>query len=110
MVTWVLTFLYVHFGIAGTGPWYGFWSGIAGSFLVNVVTFLLVFYVHHTCHDHAWCLRWGKYPAAGGTFRLCRKHHPDMRGHQGTRRELIHMLHGEWKQPGQTPEGTTDDA
>lgn len=72
---------------------YSFWSGVAGSFLVNVVSFTLMFYVHHTCHDSARCLRWGKFPAAGGTFKLCAKHHPDLRGHSGPRRDLIHLLH-----------------
>lgn len=84
------------------GHWvpYSFWSGVAGSFLIAVVSWLLIglplWYLQHTCHDHLMCLRWGKHPAAGGTFKLCWKHHPDM----GTRphRDMIHRLHREWKQ------------
>lgn len=71
---------------------YSFWSGVAGSFVVNIITFVLVFYVHGTCHDSRWCLRWGKYPAAGGLFKLCGKHHPDIPGRR-PRRDLIHHLH-----------------
>lgn len=73
---------------------YSFWSGVAGSFLVGVITFLLLWYLHHTCRDSWKCWRVGRYPAAGGTFRLCRHHHPDLRG-QRPHRELIARLHRE---------------
>jgi len=77
------------------GSWVplNFWSGIAGSFLVNLATFALVFYAHHTCHDSWRCWRWGKYPAAGGIFRTCWKHHPDSDGGRRPSRDLIHQLH-----------------
>ena len=81
---------------SASGPAYLFWSGVAGSFLVNLATFALVFYVHHTCHDSPRCLRWGKYPAAGGVFRLCRRHHPDLQGAR-PRREHIRFLHEAWR-------------
>jgi hypothetical protein len=79
----------------GAGPYYLFWSGVAGSFLVNVGTFILVWYIHHTCQDSPRCLRRGKYPAAGGMFRVCRHHHPDLRGVK-PRRAHIHALHQAW--------------
>lgn len=81
-----------------TGGWYGWWSGNAGGLqLFQWAAIAMFLYWHRTCHGSPWCLRWGKYPAAGGTFRLCRHHHPDL---QGTRphRELIHRMHAEWRQ------------
>jgi hypothetical protein len=80
-----------------SGPAYLFWSGIAGSFLVNLATFVLVLYVHHTCQDSWRCLRWGKYPAAGGMFKVCRHHHPDLRGIM-PRRGHIAALHQAWRE------------
>lgn len=77
------------------GGWEGFWSGFGGSFPdIAVITGALAWYLHHTCGDHPACLRWGKYPAAGGLFRLCHVHHPDLQG-QRPHRELIHRLHRE---------------
>lgn len=70
-----------------------FWSGIAGSFLVNLVTFFALWYVHHTCHDSWRCLRWGKFPAAGGVFRTCWRHHPDSDGARRPSRDVIRRLH-----------------
>jgi hypothetical protein len=80
---------YGHWG------WYDFWSGIAGSFLVNMAAFGLLWYLHHTCQDSAWCWRWGAYPAAGGMFRVCRHHHPDLLGLK-PRREHIRAFHQDW--------------
>lgn len=77
-----------------SGGWYGFHSGIGGAAYVSVVPAMAFFYIHHTCHDSWRCLRWGKYEAAGGIFRLCRRHHPDLAG-QRPRRELIRQLHAE---------------
>lgn len=76
------------------GGWYGFNSGAAGAFYMSVIPAAAVFYYQRTCHDSWKCLRWGKYPAAGGLFRLCSRHHPDL---MGTRphRELIHRMHRE---------------
>jgi hypothetical protein len=76
-----------------TGGWYGFWSGFAGGVRVFEwpVIGALVYY-HHSCADHAMCLRWGKYPAAGGLFHLCARHHPDFEG-APLHRDLIKRLH-----------------
>jgi hypothetical protein len=78
------------------GGWYGFNSGAAGAFYMSVVPAAMLFYWHNTCHDSPRCLRWGKYPAAGGLFRLCRHHHPDLQGVK-PHRELIHRMHAEHK-------------
>lgn len=74
---------------------YSFWSGIAGSFLVGIAGFILLWYIHHTCQGSPWCWRVGKYQAAGGTFRVCRKHHPDLKGTR-PRQHLIDRLHREY--------------
>lgn len=80
-----------------SGGWYGWWSGNAGGLqLFQWVVIGMVLYWHHTCHSSPWCLRWGKYEAAGGMFRLCRHHHPDLQGKR-PRREMIHQLHADWK-------------
>jgi hypothetical protein len=77
-----------------SGPFYLFWSGIAGSFMVNVGTFALVWYIHHTCQERR-CPRFARYPAAGGMFMVCRHHHPDLRGLR-PRREHIAAFHRNW--------------
>jgi hypothetical protein len=103
-VHWVIHFFGCDYG-AAYGVWvpYDFWSGVSGSFLVGVTVFTVTWYVHRTCHDSWKCWRIGRYQAAGGTFKLCRHHHPDMRG-QRPGRELIGQLHREWKEAcGWTP-------
>lgn len=80
------------------GGWYGFHSGIGGAAYVSVIPAGAVLYWHSTCHASPWCLRHGKYEAAGGMFKLCQYHHPDMKDHVGSRLELIHRLHSEHKE------------
>ena len=98
VVRWLVHFFGCDYG-APYGHWvpYDFWSGVSGSFLSAGIAFLLTWYLSHTCHDSWRCLRYGRYPAAGGTFKLCRHHHPDMRG-QRPYRELIERMHREWKE------------
>jgi hypothetical protein len=77
------------------GGYYGFWSGFAGGVRVfEWPVIIAVLYWHHTCHHGPWCLRWGKYPAAGGMFRLCHVHHPDLQGEK-PHPDLIRRLHRE---------------
>jgi hypothetical protein len=92
---WIVHFLGVDYGVAyGHWVWYNFWSGVAGSFLIGMSVFLVTWYLNHTCHDSWRCLRFGRYEAAGGIFKLCRHHHPDLRG-QRPHGELIERLHHE---------------
>jgi hypothetical protein len=92
---WLVHFLGVDYGVAyGHWIWYNFWSGVAGSFLVGAVVVGSSWYLNHTCHDSWRCLRYGRYEAAGGMFRLCRHHHPDLKGTR-PHRELIARLHRE---------------
>lgn len=77
------------------GGYYGFWSGFAGASRVFEYAVIgLLVYWHHTCHHSASCLRLGKYPAAGGLFKLCHKHHPDLGGEKPGN-DIIHRLHRE---------------
>lgn len=104
LVTWACVTWWPHvrnelFVIIGNrneaGGYYGFWSGFAGgtrTFEYLAIGVLL--YWHRTCHYSVSCLRWGKYPAAGGMFRLCHHHHPDMQGKRPGH-DLIHRLHRE---------------
>lgn len=97
LVIWyaIVHFLGVDYGVAyGHWIWYNFWSGVAGSFLVGALVFGTTWYLSHTCHSSWRCLRLGRYEAAGGIFKLCRHHHPDLRG-QRPHRELIERLHHE---------------
>lgn len=82
------------------GAWYGVWSGFFGAIQPTLAGTAILLWYHHTCHAGPWCLRWGKYEAAGGVFRLCRHHHPDLKDHEGPRHDLIAKLHAEWKKPG----------
>ena len=100
LVRFVIHFFGIDYG-APYGHWvpYNFWSGVAGSFLTAAIAFAITWYFSHTCHDSFWCFRYGRYPAAGGTFTLCRHHHPDLAG-QRPHRELIHALHREYMTKG----------
>lgn len=75
---------------------YGFWSGFGGTLLFSAAVLFPPWYYQHTCHHSYKCLRWGKYQAAGGTFKLCHVHHPDMQGKR-PHGDMIHRLHKEWK-------------
>ena len=79
----------------GTWDWYNFWSGVAGSFLIGLGAAAILAWWHTTCHYSWKCLRPGRHPAAGGLFKLCWRHHPDLgtRPHHST----IRRLHRDWK-------------
>lgn len=91
---WLVHFAGVDYG-APYGRWvpYDFWSGIAGSFIIGVIVWTALWWFHGTCHASPWCFRFGRHPAADGTFKLCWKHHPDMG--ERPRLEMIHRLHRE---------------
>lgn len=72
--------LYWHFGVNGSGPWYGFWSG-AGSDIgeLTIVTAIFASMAHaariNNCEVHG-CWRLRRHTTAAG-HRVCRTHHPD---------------------------------
>jgi hypothetical protein len=87
----------VDYGLPyGKWGWYNFWSGIAGSFLVAAVVWGATKYWYGTCHHSLFCLRRGQFAAAGGVFKTCAVHHPDI-DHTKPRHEEIARLHAEWK-------------
>lgn len=92
-----MTWLYVHLGIKGSGPWYGFWSGF-GSDLAElaIIGGLVTVYRRHNCEVHG-CWRLGRHRTEAGHM-VCRRHHPD--GHLTAEavRAAHHLYLG--KQPG----------
>jgi hypothetical protein len=76
------------------GGHYGFWSGFGGALPdVLIASGLLAWYWRGTCHN-AGCWLPGKHEAAGGLFKMCRWHHPDIAGRK-VDHHLIHRLHRE---------------
>ena len=67
---------------SSTPPNYNYWSGFGSVFpwelglFASVGAFLITHYRLNNCHIEK-CVRLGKYPAAGGHYKVCRKHHPD---------------------------------
>jgi hypothetical protein len=77
------------------GGHYGFWSGFSGGLPdILLLTAFTGYIWHNSCHLSG-CWLPGRHDTAGGTVRLCRFHHPDIRGRKMTQalaREL-HDLH-----------------
>lgn len=87
---------YLTGAAAEPGKTYGFWSGFGGTLIFSAMVLFPPWYYRHTCHHSISCLRWGKYEAAGGIFKLCHVHHPDMNGER-PHHDMIHRLHEEWR-------------
>lgn len=100
LVTWwphVRNEFFVLLGSRSEGAgWYGAWSGFFGAIQPTLAGTAALIWYHHTCHNSPWCLRWGKYEAAGGLFKLCRHHHPDLQGER-PHCDLIRRMHAEHK-------------
>jgi hypothetical protein len=60
--------LYIHFGINGTGPWYGFWSGTGSD--IGEVAIVGAIWRMLNCHEPG-CWRPGHH--IDGHI-VCRKH------------------------------------
>lgn len=60
------------------GDGYQFWSGIAGSFLTSLPSWLiaaLLFLRHRNCHVRGcWRISWHTHPDHG--HLVCKRHHP----------------------------------
>jgi hypothetical protein len=91
--------LQVHTGTVNeSGPYYGFWSGFGSDIeefgiLGGIGAGIYQLVKKYNCHEPG-CWRVGKYPAAGGQFMLCYRHHPCHNGKRPTH-ELIQRLHRE---------------
>ena len=90
----VVTFQYYHswqpwtayetgsLNTSGTPPNYNYWSGFGSVFpwelgiFVSVWIWMLSHYRINNCHVTR-CPRLGRFPAAGGNFKVCQKHHPE---------------------------------
>ncbi len=82
----VLNWLYHVLGFKGSGAWYGSWSGwfadvtiIGGMCLLMGWAFVAMIVGLRKLNCHApGCWRLGHHDAAGGLYKLCRHHHPDV--------------------------------
>ena len=92
---------------------YGFWSGFGSVIpwslfsMGGIFAGLVMGLRHVNCHEPG-CWRMGKYPLAGGEFKVCGKHNPDFEGKHPRKgqiaarhreyQEKLHLFMG--KQPG----------
>lgn len=72
--------IYVHIGVPGSGPYYGFWSGFGSDLGEYVIAGAIIGGVYHAlrarnCETHR-CWRIGVHRTAAG-HRVCKKHNPD---------------------------------
>jgi len=89
--------LYWFFGIGGSGPHYGFWSG-AGSDIgeITLVGALFIALKHVNCHDKG-CWRIGLHRVEGTPYKACRKHHPVLSQHPHITAEIMAKAHEEFQ-------------
>jgi hypothetical protein len=79
---------------------YGYWSGFGSVMpwallsLGGIATVAIGLFRHINCHTPG-CWRIGKYPVAGGEFRLCGHCHPDWKGRHPTLEHILarHEIH-----------------
>jgi hypothetical protein len=80
-----------------SGGKYGAWSGFWGAIQPTLIATGLIVYWRTSCH-HRGCWLPARHPSADGSLKLCRFHHPDIRGRKvtaGLIRELHHL--GHWR-------------
>jgi hypothetical protein len=83
----------------GTPPNYNYWSGFGSVFpwsMGILATLMIGVYHgwrHKNCHTHG-CWRIGSFPVAGG-YRVCRKCHSSITGHEKMTVEKLTTLHRE---------------
>lgn len=80
------------------GGYYGFWSGLGGATIIFTGLYgsLAVQWRSVNCHTSG-CWRIGKFPIAGGAYKVCRKCHGEITGLKDElTREVLkarHILH-----------------
>lgn len=92
-----------------SGGIYGSWSGFLGSIQPTLVITGVIVYWHSSCHQ-AGCWMPGRHKSIDGSMKLCRYHHPDIRGRKLTAEVIAELHHlGHWRMhnapaypPGQT--------
>lgn len=75
MWTWLLHVLGVD---SVSGPWYAFWSGVAGDVSsVVIIGGAVNMFIRHNCQVKG-CHRVGRFtvPNENGGYTVCAKHHP----------------------------------
>lgn len=73
---YILDWLYHVLGVAGSGPFYGFWSGFGSDLTeLGILGGLISMYRKNNCEVHK-CWRIGKHKTEAGHY-VCRRHHPD---------------------------------
>ncbi len=85
-------------GIDTQQSWaYDFWSGIGPCIIAFVSLGLtsLTVYLVFNCHVTG-CKRVGRFPAAGGQYKTCRRHHPDRNVRDGLQAAHVHAAHHLW--------------
>lgn len=88
----------------GTSPFYQFWSGLGLALVVTANRWLSTEWRKNRCHvEHCWHL--GAYPAAGGVYYVCRKHHPHLEVREGgvTAEHVAEKHHEFWRGKGMIP-------
>lgn len=74
-----------------SGGHYGLWSGFLGSIQPGLIVTAIVLYWHSSCHVGS-CWLPGRHHTADGSLKLCRWHHPEIRGRKLSV-EVISELH-----------------
>jgi hypothetical protein len=100
MIHSILNWLYHFWGVGGSGPYYGFWSG-TGSDIgeVAIVGGIAQLVRHHNCHAKG-CWRLGR-PLEGTPYLACHHHHPF---HKGNKRNVaVEVLINAGAKPVQSP-------
>lgn len=86
---------YVHFGIVGSGGYYGFWSGTGSDIgevvlIGSIITLIVGLWRKVNCHTEG-CYRIGIHHVAGGQYVVCRKHHNEITGHPHRKLSIEHL-------------------
>jgi len=85
---------------------YAFFSGFGAwlSSTLGLTTIIVTMYKHLNCHADQ-CMRIGRFPVAGGAYKVCRHHHEHVTGrtHKLTADAIraAHILHQELMHTGQ---------
>jgi hypothetical protein len=86
-------------------PWtYQLESGFVPALtVISLLSLIGGAWRHINCHTDG-CARIGRFPVAGGMFKVCRRHHRDITGHHGKLTletlQVAHRLHHKQAPPG----------
>jgi hypothetical protein len=104
LVIWLIVTVVLHpFGgrfavgvwpVPNGTPWtYQLESGFVPALtVVGLSTLLGGAWRHLNCHTDR-CVRMGRFPVAGGAFKVCRKHHQEITGHSRLTLDVLRAAH-----------------